>query len=279
MTSLQIGEAFPDFELPDHNGKLRRLSAFTRPSTMDTQVGFEAGYPTVLVFYRGFFCPRDQQQMRLLVQFQNELAVNYCSLLAVAVQPPMVQAAFRAGLGASFTFLADAQRKLIQQIGILDETEGEYADPARPFTFVLKPDLSIHAIYDGWYFVGRPTLEELRADLRSIMQQQPYYPYDVWNTRRVKKIRIPQHEWRTGTPDLGANDLPVAEGIVRQFDYRSGNGLIESSAGQAIFFNFTAIPGEGYRTIQPGTTVRFEIVENETGPSARNIQVASDGVD
>jgi cold shock CspA family protein len=39
-----------------------------------------------------------------------------------------------------------------------------------------------------------------------------------------------------------------------------------------VFFNFTAIPGEGYRTLSPGTPVRFELVENETGPTARNIQ-------
>lgn len=41
---------------------------------------------------------------------------------------------------------------------------------ALPFTFSLAPDLTIHAIYDGWWFVGRPTLEELRQDMRALLQ-------------------------------------------------------------------------------------------------------------
>jgi cold shock CspA family protein len=39
-----------------------------------------------------------------------------------------------------------------------------------------------------------------------------------------------------------------------------------------VFFHFSAIPGEGYRTLRPGTSVRFEIVESEAGLTARNVQ-------
>ncbi len=42
---------------------------------------------------------------------------------------------------------------------------------AVPYTFALHPDLTIHRIYNGWWYVGRPTLEELRQDLRAIMQK------------------------------------------------------------------------------------------------------------
>jgi cold shock CspA family protein len=42
-----------------------------------------------------------------------------------------------------------------------------------------------------------------------------------------------------------------------------------------VFFNFTAIPGEGYRTIRAGTLVAFEVVENPTGLTARNVQRVS----
>lgn len=117
---------------------------------MDEKLSFLDGYPLILVFYRGFFCPRDQQQMRLLIQFQSELAVNYDKLAAISVDPPIVQAAFRAGLGAQWSFLSDEQRYVIRQIDILDETEGEYAYRAQPYTFVLRPDLTIHSIYNGW---------------------------------------------------------------------------------------------------------------------------------
>jgi cold shock CspA family protein len=39
-----------------------------------------------------------------------------------------------------------------------------------------------------------------------------------------------------------------------------------------VFFHFTAIPGEGYRTLRPGMSVRFEIVESKAGLTAHNVQ-------
>ena len=272
-TNLRAGDRFPDVELPNHEGRPARLSQLTRPGLIDQKLGFPDGYPLILVFYRGFFCPRDQQQMRLLVQFQSELAVNYARLAAVSADAPLVQAAFRAGLGAQWTFLSDVERRVIGQIGILDRTEGEYADRAQPYTFVLRPDLTIHTIYNGWYFVGRPTLDELRRDLRAIMETLSYYRYEAWDTPEVRRIRIPQHEWAGGAPPLGASGLDVARGVVRWFDLASGNGgIARDDGGAEVFFNFTAIPGEGYRTIRAGTPVAFEVVQNPSGPTARNIQ-------
>ena len=272
-TNLRVGDVFPDFELPDHRNNPRRLSKFTKPSPMDEKLGFEDGYPLILIFGRGFFCPRDQQHMRQLVQFQSDLAVNFGKLATVSTDAPLTGAAFRAGLGAEWPFLSDESREVIRSIDILDETEGEYAYVAQPYTFVLRPDLTIHRVYDGWFFVGRPTLEELRHDLRTIMEARSDYHYEAHNTPEVKKIRIPQQDWAEGAPPLGDNGLPVARGVVRWFDVDAGLGTIESDASEEdVFFNFTAIPGEGYRTLRPGTVVIFEVVENETGPTARNIQ-------
>jgi peroxiredoxin/cold shock CspA family protein len=273
-TNLRTGDRFPDVELPNHEGKPVRLSQLTRPGLLDQKLGFLDGYPLILVFYRGFFCPRDQQQMRLLLQFQSELAVSYAKLAAVSADEPLIQAAFRAGLGAQWMFLSDGERRVITQIGILDTTEGEYADRAQPYTFVLRPDLTIHRIYNGWYFVGRPTLDELRHDLRAIMETLSYYPYEAWDTPAVRRIRISQREWADGAPPLGASGLPVTRGVVRWFDLASGNGAIaRDDGGEEVFFNFTAIPGGGYRTIRAGTPIVFEVVDNPTGPTARNIQL------
>jgi peroxiredoxin/cold shock CspA family protein len=270
--TLRAGDAFPDFELPDHRNQPRRLSGYTKPSPLDERLGFDDGYPIIVVFGRGFFCPRDQQQMRGLVRFQSELAVNYCKLVTVSADPPKVQAAFRAGLGAEWPFLSDEKREAINALDILDETEGEYAGVSRPFTFVLRPGLTVHKVYDGWFFVGRPTLEELRRDLRGIMEKRKDYRYEAYDTPAIKSIRIPQQEWAGGAPPPGANGLPVASGVVRSFDVAAGVGTISSDTlDEDVFFSFTAIPGEGYRTLMPGTPVNFELVENETGPTARNI--------
>ena len=272
-TTLQVGDRFPNITLPNHQKEPTQLSQFTQPGLIDQKLGFLDGYPLIVVFYRGFFCPRDRQQFRQLVQFQEELMVNYGKLVAISADPPLVQAAFRAGLGAQWQFLADEPRDVIKQINILDETEGEYAYRAQPYTFVLRADLSIYKIYNGWFFVGRPTLEELRHDLRSLMEARSDYRYEAYNTPDVKQIRIPQQAWAEGTPALGANGLPVAQGIVRWFDLTSGNGAIaRDSIGDEIFFNFTAIPGEGYRTLKAGSRVKFELVESNAGLTARNIQ-------
>jgi len=272
-TTLQVGDRFPNITLPNHQKELTQLSQVTQPGLIDHKLGFLDGYPLIVVFYRGFFCPRDRQQFRQLVQFQEELMVNYGKLVAIGADPPLVQAAFRAGLGAQWQFLADEQRDLIKQINILDETEGEYAYRAQPYTFVLRADLSIYKIYNGWFFVGRPTLEDLRHDLRTLMETRSDYRYEAYNTPEVKQIRIPQQAWAEGAPLLGANGLSVEQGIVRWFDLPSGNGAItRDGVGDEIFFNFTAIPGEGYRTVKAGSRVKFELVESNAGLTARNIQ-------
>jgi peroxiredoxin len=84
-------------------------------------------------------------------------------------------------MGATFTFLSDHERHVIKQLDIVEVTpaDAKYGLLAIPYTFSLAPDLTIHRIYNGWWYVGRPTLEELRQDLRHIMQAcRQDYEYD-----------------------------------------------------------------------------------------------------
>jgi peroxiredoxin len=148
-------ERFVDLALPDHTGRGRRLSELA------------GGDPLVLVFSRGWWCPKEQRFMRGLVQLQDELEVAYSRLAVVSVDPPEVQAAFRAGLGARFTFLSDAGRRYLDELGLRENTDTVH-DPYRPAAFTLYPDLRVHASYNGYWFWGRPTQEELRRDLRAI---------------------------------------------------------------------------------------------------------------
>ena len=121
--------------------------------------------------------------------------------------------------------------------------------------------------------MGRPTLEELRQDLREIMSSRSDYHYEAHNTPEIKKVRIPQQEWIDGAPPLGENGLQVAHGVVRSFDLAAGVGMIASDVSDdGVFFNFTAIPGEGYRILKPDTPVKFEVVDGKAGLTARNIQ-------
>lgn len=152
---LAEGGTFPDLELPDHAGAPRRLSELA------------AGDPLVLQFYRGFWCPKEQAFFRRLVDLQADAEVAYTRIASVSVERPEVAAAFRAGLGARWTFLSDVERVHLDALE-LRETTDDVHDPYAPAVFTLFPDLTIHAAYNGYWFWGRPSMDELRADLRAI---------------------------------------------------------------------------------------------------------------
>jgi len=105
--------------------------------------------------------------MRQLVQLQDEVEVAYTRIVSVTVDPPDVVSAFRAGLGARWTILSDAERVWLERLD-LEEVTDPASRPYVPATFTLYPDLTIHQVYGGYWFWGRPTLEDLRQDMRSI---------------------------------------------------------------------------------------------------------------
>jgi len=152
---LVPGVPFPDLALPDSNGSKRTLSELA------------GGDPLLLNFYRGFWCPKEQAFFRRLVDFQREAEVAYSRFVSVSVDPPEVTAAFRAGLGARWTFLSDQRREYVDELDLRETTDTEH-QPYAPAAFTLFPDLTICSAYNGYWFWGRPTLEELRADFRTI---------------------------------------------------------------------------------------------------------------
>ena len=110
-------------------------------------------------------------QLRHLVRLQEELPVAYCRLAVVSVDPPAVNGALRAGLGATFSFLSDQNLKAINALDIVDTSDKKHGTIAIPYAFSLLPDLTIHNLYCGWYYVGRPTNPELREDMRAMIQK------------------------------------------------------------------------------------------------------------
>ncbi|KAJ3192030.1 hypothetical protein HK101_007158 [Irineochytrium annulatum] len=272
MTAITSFADFP--ALPDHTGSSTSLSSLVQPSATDLRLGFTDGYPLILIFIRGFFCPRDQQQLRSLVAVYPEIRVNYSRICVVSVDPSLVNAAFRAGLGAEFTFLSDVGGEQTRGLGLLDVTEGEYAGRGRPFTFVLDGRLAVWKAYDGWFFVGRPTVEELRKDLRNVMSGRKGYDYEAWTTADVMALRIPAETWAEGAVAIPSRGGVRAEATVAWFDYATGNGAlkVDGTDAEEVLFNFTAIPGSGYRTVKPGDRVEFELITTAKGRIAFNIQ-------
>ncbi|MCM3708721.1 cold-shock protein [Paenibacillus sp. FSL R5-0490] len=63
-------------------------------------------------------------------------------------------------------------------------------------------------------------------------------------------------------------------GKVKWFNAEKGFGFIESSEGQDVFVHFSAIQTEGFKTLEEGQDVNFEIVEGNRGPQAANVTKA-----
>jgi len=64
----------------------------------------------------------------------------------------------------------------------------------------------------------------------------------------------------------------MATGRVKWFDDRKGYGFIEQEdGGQDVFVHFSALQGDGYKTLDEGQQVQFDIVTGEKGPQAANV--------
>lgn len=61
-------------------------------------------------------------------------------------------------------------------------------------------------------------------------------------------------------------------GKVKWFDNRKGFGFIEQPGGEDVFIHFTAITGDGFRTLNDGELVAFESVPGPKGLLARNVK-------
>ncbi|HUS69042.1 MAG TPA: redoxin domain-containing protein [Kofleriaceae bacterium] len=152
------GAVFPDFDLPDQTGKHRTLS--------DVQ----AGNPMIVVLSRGGYCPKDRRQHEGLVQLWREMEVGYCRMVTISTDNLLGTNEYRAGVGAHWPFLSDVKRVVQKDLDIAEYTDPRN-DPMIPHTIVLEPGLVVFRIYMGYWFFGRPTVEELRHDLRAVLER------------------------------------------------------------------------------------------------------------
>ncbi|NBG88090.1 cold shock domain-containing protein [Isachenkonia alkalipeptolytica] len=60
-------------------------------------------------------------------------------------------------------------------------------------------------------------------------------------------------------------------GKVKWFNSEKGFGFIEREEGDDVFVHFSAIQSEGFKTLEEGQDVEFEIVEGDRGPQAANV--------
>jgi peroxiredoxin len=106
------GGVFPDYELTDHTKARRRLSELQ---------GID---PLILVLSRGHFCPKEHQQHLELAAFYPKIAVAYTQIVTISTDNILELNEFRDSVGAQWTFLSDAGRKVQKDLDIQ-----EYTDP------------------------------------------------------------------------------------------------------------------------------------------------------
>ncbi len=149
------GATFPDYELTDHTRQRRRLSEL------------QGKDPMILILSRGQFCPKDHQQHLELAAFYPKIAVSYTKIVTITTDNLLELNEFRQSVGAQWPFLSDPRRIVQQDLDIAEYTDPTH-DPMIPHTLVLEPGLVVYKVYNGYWFWGRPSPEELRRDLREV---------------------------------------------------------------------------------------------------------------
>jgi len=100
--------------------------------------------------------------------------------------------------------------------------------------------------------LGFGTLPRVWQPVRATFQT--LWPDSEFETHRGGKLRV--------------------TGKVKWFNNSKGYGFIGREDGADVFVHYSAISGDGYRSLQEGDSVEFEIVEGQKGPQAANVAKA-----
>ena len=63
----------------------------------------------------------------------------------------------------------------------------------------------------------------------------------------------------------------MANGKVKWFNETKGFGFIQQESGEDVFVHYSAIKGEGFKTLKEGDEVEFEVTQGAKGPQASNV--------
>ena len=191
------GGVFPDYKLPDHTKQMRRLSEL------------QGDDPLILTLSRGHYCPKEHQQHLQLAAFAPQIGVGYTQIVTISTDDHHTIQEFRASVGAQWPFLSDPGRILQRDLDIKEYTDPEH-DPMIPHTLVLKPGLIIHSVYNGYWFWGRPSVEDLRQDLRTVTRTiRPDWDLSTPGLREAwdRDDRSAFHGWNRWSPERVAAEL------------------------------------------------------------------------
>jgi peroxiredoxin len=155
--NLEPGMTFPDFTLPDENGEKHRLSTLQGDDVL------------VVHLSRGEHCPRERMHHRELLHFHELCSVAFTEL--VTIMPNVLHDVFKLKIstGARWTFLSDAALEVQEHFDINEYTDTHHDYAGVPHTLILSPGLVIEKVYVGYWFWGRPSNDQLWADIGEVL--------------------------------------------------------------------------------------------------------------
>jgi peroxiredoxin len=104
------------------------------------------------------------------VQLYREMEVGYCRMVTISTDNLLQTMEYRSGVGAHWPFLSDPEGKVRDDLDIAEYTDPIH-NPMVPHTIVLEPGLVVFKFHNGYWYFARPTVEELRHDLRSVLSR------------------------------------------------------------------------------------------------------------
>jgi peroxiredoxin len=157
--NLAPGATVPDFELADEQGVAHRLSRLQGSDLM------------VLHLSRGEHCPRERQFHRELLRLHEWCSVAFTQLVSILPNDLHDVYKLKISTGARWTFLADRELAVQAHFDINEYTDGKHANAMVPHTLILSENRRIERVYVGYWFWGRPSMDQLWTDLGDVLRR------------------------------------------------------------------------------------------------------------
>jgi len=99
----------------------------------------------------------------------------------------------------------------------------------------------------------------------------------------TSRAELPSGSWWHASPDWGSDEISskqkrkrneMTTGTVKFFNSEKGFGFITpSTGGKDVFVHFSNVVGEGFKNLEDGQQVEFDVAEGRKGPEAQNVRV------